>query len=269
MAKVPTPAKKSAPAPAGKKVTAPAPNAAKAFGKPNKDEVFEFEIPEGADGRIPPGSYEMKLVGLKKQIAKASGNNMWVFQFVVTKGPHAGQDFPVFCSLTPSAIWKLTETLTALGFEIVGGQPISFSKSDALGRMVMGEVVDDNYQGQDRSTLQKVTPHPKGAGYKPKGTTGNPFIDAQQLEEEDEEVGAPDDEELEDGDDDEEAEDDENLEEDLDEDEDEVTDEDEDEDDEPEDEDEDEEEEPAPAKRPVSTKRPVAPAPATSKKTKR
>lgn len=224
--------------------SAPAQN----FGKPSKDEVFEFEIPEGSDGIIPPGDYEGRLVGLNKQISKNSGNPMWVWNFVITKGPHAGMDFPVFTSLTQNALWKLTETLAGLGLPHESGEKAKFSKSDAIGRMAILRIVTGNYQGKDRSEIQTLLPHPKGAGYKKPGTTGNPFADAQIDEEDEDEESMPDDEVEEE---EEEEEEDEDQDEDEDEEEDDDDeDEDEDEDEEEDDEDDEDEEEAPPPKRP-------------------
>jgi hypothetical protein len=237
---------------------------------------FSIEIPEdlGSD-QIPAGdNYIGKLVNVTKAIAKSSGNPMWVWDFVIVKGPYAGKDFTLHTSLSLKAMWKMAQTLEGLGFAIQPGVKVMFNKREAIGRLCRLVVRDDTYNNRPTSKLDSVLPHPKGAGYKPSGAPGNAFVEAaeavgrkakkaamEELEEEEEE-------ELE-----EEVAEDEAAEEELDEDfaedEDEVEDEAEDEDDEgeAEEEPEDEEEEDE-APPPKLKKKAAAPPPPPARKTR-
>lgn len=160
------------------------------FGKPSKDELISFSMPGGA--KIPDGKYEVKVTNLSRGLSEA-GNDMLTWQFVIYKGPHAGADFPVFTALTQAAAWKLNETLEALGFEPVEtGEEMSISRREAMGRLAIAVIVEEVQKkgkraGQKRSIISALEPHPKGAGYKPKGTTGNPFTDPEPEEEQTEE----------------------------------------------------------------------------------
>jgi hypothetical protein len=163
------------------------------FGKPSADDVMEYVIEEGSDGLIPDGEYEVKCVGVRPMVSEA-GNNMFVWDFVITKGQHAGNDYPIFTALTQAAMWKLTETLEALGFDTTPGQKNKFTKKEAMGRMAIATIIKEiakkgKRKGKPQMTITNLAQHPKGAGYKPAGTTGNPFLDkqAQDRTEEEEE----------------------------------------------------------------------------------
>lgn len=247
----------------------------KPFGKPATKEKFEYSLEEGSGDVIPEAKYTLKCTDVKHDTSEA-GNPMWVWDFIVAKGKYAGKDFRIYTALTEAAMWKVAEVLEAMGFDATPGQKNEFTRKEAIGRMVLGDIITDTFtakkgknKGKERtrSILDSIEAHPKGAGYKPSGSTGNPLVSdsdeeeedeqEEQMEGEDEEL-ATDDEEEEGSD--EEVEDEEGDSEDTDEEEagngeDEV-------------EEEDEEETP-PAKKTGSIKRPPAPAPAPAVKTKK
>ncbi len=140
------------------------------FGNPSTDEVFDILIPEGAaTGKIPArDDYVGKIFALLKKEAKSSGNPMWVFTASITEGEYRGMDFDLFCPLTPNALWKLADTLAALGIKFSAGQPVSFKRSDIIGVGCRLVIKDDRNQDGTRevSRLAGLLPHPKGAGYK-------------------------------------------------------------------------------------------------------
>lgn len=178
------------PAPA-KPGAKPASTKATPFGKPSSDDVLEYVIPEGSDGLVPDGKYEVKCTGVTSQESEA-GNPMFVWNMVITKGQYAGMDFPIFTALTQAAMWKLTETLEALGFDSTVGKKNKLNKSDARGRMAIATMKQEvqkkgKGKGKKRSVIQSLEEHPKGAGYKPAGSTGNPFTDRQASEVEEDE----------------------------------------------------------------------------------
>lgn len=146
------------------------------FGKPGKEDEFFLEaMPEEGGGlRIPKGKYVGRLIDAAKDVAKSSGNPMWVFFFAITEGPHAGRDFRIYAALTPQAMWKVAEVLNALGLGVEPGEPVRFVKKDAIGIGVTMVLEDDEYNGRDTSKLVRVEAHPKGAGYKVKGGVPTP-----------------------------------------------------------------------------------------------
>lgn len=158
------------------------------FGKPaaradNGD--FSFQLPENIGsgrGRIPKGKYVGRCTGITNDISKSSGNPMWTWVFVITVGPQAGRDFKLWTVLTDDAAWKIVETLKALGLEVEPGDEIKMSRKDVIGVGCTMHVKDDNGQDGDGefSKLDKISAHPKGAGYRPGGG-----IAAKAREEED------------------------------------------------------------------------------------
>lgn len=241
------------------------------FGSPSKDEVFDLLIPEGAEtGKIPASdNYIGKLISLTKETSKSSGNPMWTAVFTITKGDYKGMDFTLWLSLGSNALWKVADTLTALGVPWEPGKPLKFKLKDVLGTLVQMKIIDDKSQdgSRDISKLAAVLPHPDGAGTKSK-TKGMVVPktapdDDDEDEDDDEEQPrkakkrrAPEPDEDEDEDEDE---DDEDQDEDEDEDEDGDEDEDEDEDE------DDEDEKPAPKKRKKTTADEEWPEPPPSK----
>jgi hypothetical protein len=104
------------------------------FGSP--DDEFETDLQIESD--LPNGVYPAKVADIRKQESK-KGNPMWVFDFVISDGPHAGSEVPCFCALTPAALWKLGDVVRGLGVpvETVNGKPkVKFNRADLIGNRV-------------------------------------------------------------------------------------------------------------------------------------
>jgi len=150
------------------------------FGAP-KDNDDEFsvdlsEAPTGGGYLIPDGDYPAILVDLRKGFSK-SGNPQWVWTFAIMSGEHAGKEFSLFTALTPSALWKVAETIEALGLG-KGGTVSKFTKNEALSRRCIISIQKETYNGQERSSIAKVLPHPDGpgpvTGFNPKKASDSP-----------------------------------------------------------------------------------------------
>jgi hypothetical protein len=165
----------------------------KAAGK--KDGNFTFRVPSqeqldeqkaGSRGRIPGKKwYTMKLLDVVEEISRSSSNPMWTWEFVITSGSYAGRTFKMWTVLTDDAAWKVIEVLEALGVDCPPEEEIKLPRKEVIGVGCEGYVVDDAGQDGDGefSKLNKIRPHPKGAGYKP----GKGIAAAQEEEEEEEE----------------------------------------------------------------------------------
>lgn len=150
------------------------------FGAP-KDNDNEFsvdlsEAPTGGGYLIPDGDYPALLVDLRKGFSK-NGNPQWVWTFAIMSGEHAGKEFPLFTAIIPSALWKVAETVEALGLG-KGGTASKFTKSEALSRRCIISIRKETYNGQERSSIAKVLPHPDGpgpvTGFNPKKASDSP-----------------------------------------------------------------------------------------------
>jgi len=148
------------------------------FGAPNDDEfsVNLSEAPTGGGYLIPDGDYPAVLVDLRKGFSK-SGNPQWIWTFAIMSGEHAGKEFPLFTAIIPSAPWKVAETIEALGLG-KGGTMSKFTKSEALLRRCVISIRKETYNGQERSSIAKVLPHPDGpgpvTGFNPKKASDSP-----------------------------------------------------------------------------------------------
>ena len=122
---------------------------------PMGSDNFEIDLSEIQSGfTIPDGLYKVKCVEVEQTVSKG-GNPMFAWTFEVSAGPQAGFQSKVFTALTPAAMWKVAETVEALG---VGqtGTVVKFKRSDVINREC-GLVVEDNdYNGSVRSSIARV-----------------------------------------------------------------------------------------------------------------
>lgn len=136
----------AAPAPA-----APMPGASVPMGSDN----FEVDLSEVQSGfTIPDGIYKVKCVEIEQTVSKG-GNPMFAWTFEVSSGDHTGFQSKVFTALTPAAMWKVAETVEALG---VGqtGQVVKFKRSDVINKECGAMFEQNEYNGQTRSQISRV-----------------------------------------------------------------------------------------------------------------
>lgn len=154
------------------------------FGQPADDEAIELLIPEGAEsGRIPAGDqYIGKLLGLVQGESESSGNPMITWTFTMYDGDFQGMDFNMWTTLTANSMWKLADTLTALGVAWEPGVPLKIRPKELKGTLVRMVIKDDKYEGRERSKLAAILPHPDGAGKKAKAG----FVVPSKADEDDE-----------------------------------------------------------------------------------
>lgn len=116
---------------------------------------FEVDLTEVQnDFTIPDGNYRLKCVDIEQQVSKG-GNPMFVWSLEVSAGQHSGFQGKVFTAITPAAMWKVAETVKAFG---VGqeGQVVKFKRSDVIGKECGGYIEKTEYNGQERSQIQRV-----------------------------------------------------------------------------------------------------------------
>ena len=137
----------SAPAP----TSTPMPGASVPMGSDN----FEVDLSEVQSGfTIPDGIYRVKCIEIEQTVSKG-GNPMFVWTFEVSEGSHTGFQCKVFTALTPAAMWKVAETVEALG---IGqqGQVVKFKRSDVINKECGALIVQSEYNGQNRSSISRV-----------------------------------------------------------------------------------------------------------------
>lgn len=120
------------------------------------NDSFEVDLSDVKENSytIPDGLYKVKCINVEQAIAK-SGNPMFVWDFEIQEGPHAGFISKVFSAITPAAMWKVAETVQALG---VGqtGQVVKFKRSDVIGKICGAMIEQGEYEGKTRSSIVKV-----------------------------------------------------------------------------------------------------------------
>lgn len=124
----------------------------------NAPEGYEedFSVSEKEFQEMAEGSYSGRLVSLESTKSKA-GNKMYVWTYVITKGENQGKEMINHTALTPNAMWKLKETLVALGVKPVDGV-YNFVPSDVLNKDVTLDIELQEYEGQSRPSISKVLP---------------------------------------------------------------------------------------------------------------
>lgn len=141
------------PTPGGNTPMAPMP--APSGGSSSADN-FEVDLTnvESNGFSIPDGSYKVKCIEVEQSVSKG-GNPMFVWTFEVSEGDHAGFQSKVFTAITPAAMWKVAETVIALG---VGqtGSVVKFKRTDVVGKECGALIEKSEYNGQERSQITKV-----------------------------------------------------------------------------------------------------------------
>lgn len=103
---------------------------------------------------IPDGNYRAKCIELEQTVSRG-GNPMFVWTFEISEGDHKGFQCKVFTAITPAAMWKVAETVVALG---VGqtGSVVKFKRSDVVGKECGVALEASEYQGNMRSSVTRV-----------------------------------------------------------------------------------------------------------------
>ena len=122
---------------------------------PMGSDNFEVDLSEVQSGFvIPDGIYKVKCIDIEQTVSKG-GNPMFAWTFEVSAGDNAGFQSKVFTALTPAAMWKVAETVEALG---VGqtGQVVKFKRSDVINKECGAMFEQNEYNGQVRSSISRV-----------------------------------------------------------------------------------------------------------------
>lgn len=135
--------------PNGNTAPMPAPSA------PVTSDSFEVDLSEVSDGfTIPDGNYKVKCLDVEQGVSKA-GNPQFIWSFEVSEGDHKGFQSKVFTAITPAAMWKVAETVMALGIG-QSGSVVKFKRTDVVGKECGALIEKSDYSGQDRSQITKV-----------------------------------------------------------------------------------------------------------------
>lgn len=103
---------------------------------------------------IPDGTYKVRCIDIEQTVSKG-GNPMFVWTFEVIEGEHSGFQSKLFTAITPAAMWKVAETVMALG---VGqeGEVVKFKRADVLNKECGAIFEQSEYNGTLRSNIIKL-----------------------------------------------------------------------------------------------------------------
>lgn len=121
----------------------------------NTNDTFEVDLSGVSDGyTIPDGAYPARCIDVQQTVSKG-GNPMFVWDFEVSSGDFQGRTFKLWTAITPAAMWKVAETVIALG---VGqaGETVKFSRGDVLNKPCGIVVEADEYNGKPSSRITRV-----------------------------------------------------------------------------------------------------------------
>lgn len=120
------------------------------------NDAFEVDLSDVQDQSyaIPDGTYKAKCIEVSQDVSK-SGNPMFVWEFEITEGQYVGRTFKSWTAITPAAMWKVAETVIALG---IGqqGQVVKFKRQDVLNKECGLVIEQDEYNGKPTSRISRV-----------------------------------------------------------------------------------------------------------------
>ncbi len=103
---------------------------------------------------IPDDDYLVQLVDVEQGVSKAD-NPQFIWTFVIVDGDYAGMEMKVFTAITPAAMWKVAETVEALGIGS-SGQAVRFSRKEVINRQCIATVEKQTYNDVERSQISKL-----------------------------------------------------------------------------------------------------------------
>lgn len=123
----------------------------------NNNDSFEVDltgVEVGGGFTVPDGVYRVRCINVEQSVSKG-GNPMFVFEFEISEGPKAGFKSKVFTAITPAAMWKVAETVIALG---VGqeGSMVKFKRSEVINKECGAHFETSEYNGQNRSQITRL-----------------------------------------------------------------------------------------------------------------
>lgn len=105
--------------------------------------------------RIPSGDYLAKIV--KVEDAIASGDKTPQYLFTIQIVSHSATKLPYYCKLQENQLWKLRNILVAAGMS-VPKKRINLDPNKVVGKEIGVSMVDDEYDGKDKSVIDAVFP---------------------------------------------------------------------------------------------------------------
>lgn len=125
-------------------------------GAPTGSESFEVDLSGVQENSftIPDGNYKIKCIDIEQSVSKG-GNPMFIWTFEISEGDYAGFQTKLFTAITPAAMWKVAETVQALGIGQTG-QTVKFKRTDVIGKECGALIEKTEYNGKVNSQISRV-----------------------------------------------------------------------------------------------------------------
>lgn len=139
----------------GQNISQPVTTNAPMPGAPNSNDSFEIDL-TNIEGNlaIPDGVYRAKCINVEQTVSK-SGNPMFVWDFELLDADFTGRTIKSWTAITPAAMWKVAETVMALG---VGqsGEVVKFKQSDVINKECGVVIEATEYNGRTSPSISRV-----------------------------------------------------------------------------------------------------------------
>ena len=135
----------------------------------SKGKVIDFSNVDSLTA-IPSGRYSAVVVDVEEKISDSSGHPYYSWTFEVTSGEFKGRKLWNNTSLQEQALWKLKETLEALGIDC--SKKVEFQESAMAGLrcdLIVGIRV---YDEKDRNDVKQILPSAGGTSTGRKAAAG-------------------------------------------------------------------------------------------------
>jgi len=106
---------------------------------------------------IPAGVYPAVVADIELRESKTTSNPYLNWTFEITAPEYLGRRVWLVTGLSPEALWKLRETLEALGEQDLSGE-IDFDPQDYIGETCRVVVSQEVYNGRTRNRVDSVLP---------------------------------------------------------------------------------------------------------------
>lgn len=102
--------------------------------------------------RYKPGDYGVKVI--KAEVSKKDDDKKpyVIFTMKFLDGKYKGKEIRHYCYLTAAALWKLRNTLEAMGMK-VPSKPVNVDLKKTINKKLGISVEDDEYEGKIRSKI--------------------------------------------------------------------------------------------------------------------
>lgn len=120
--------------------------------KVNFSDIQTFET-------LPTGNYSVIVESVELRDSKSSEYPYLNWTLEVQEGDYAGRKLWLITSLNPKALWKLQETLAALGYETdaLKGE-LEFDPEEFVGCEAVASVILTQYQGREQNQVESLLP---------------------------------------------------------------------------------------------------------------